>query len=335
MRITAWQSVQIGLGGLRLDTVDLPEPGLHQALVEVDTAAVNFSDLLMIDDAYQVRPTRPFVPGQEIAGTVLASGPQSALEPGQRVASKLLWGGFASHSLVRDDMAFMIPKGVSLSEAAVLPVVYTTAMVALTESTQLRPGERVLIHAAAGGVGLASLQVARALGAEVIATAGTRAKRDLARQQGAAHVVDYTQPDWAGAVRERSGGRGVDVVVDPVGGEVTGQSLRCMVWKGRLLIVGFASGTIPKLPAHRLLLRRLSAIGVNWDHDRDGVMLATISRRLVKMLEAGEISPLVQLRRGLEQVPEALEAVRDRRSCGKIVIQVRNRNQALRQTSSS
>lgn len=319
-KMLAWQSSDPGLAGLALKEVPAPEPSSGEVLVAVEFAALNFSDLLMIEDKYQIRPPRPFVPGQEIAGTVVKVPLCSRLRPGQRVVSKVLYGGFAQFAVVREDMAIPVPDGVPLKPAAALPVVYTTAMVALTESTRLRQGATVLIHAAAGGVGLAAVQIAKALKGTVIAAAGSADKRALALRHGADEAIDYRENDWSKTVNSMTGGRGADVVFDPVGGDVTLESLRCLNWGGCLLIVGFASGEIARIPANRLLLKRASAVGVYWNHDRDGQMIADVTAHLVSMMQEGSIAPLVDDRYAFSRLKAALEDLSARRSSGKLVL---------------
>jgi NADPH2:quinone reductase len=317
--IRTWQSGATGIGGLTMTHGACPTPNDGELLVRVEAAALNFSDLLMIDDRYQVRPPRPFVPGQEIAGTVVSAG-SSLFSPGDRVAGKVNWGGFADYALMRADMAIRIPTDVSTIAASALPVVYTTAMVALTESTVVRPGETVLVLAAAGGVGLATVQIARALGARVIAAAGGPDKAELARQHGAETAIDYNHTGWSDQVKAATRGHGADVIVDPVGGGVTGEALRTLAWEGRLLLVGFSSGEIPAIPANRLLLRRASAIGVYWNHDRDAGMLERVSGRLAELLRTGAIAPHIGASFAFVQLPEALTALAERRTTGKLVL---------------
>lgn len=321
----AWTSSAPGLAGLKLTQVNLPSPGPKEVLVSVEHAALNFSDLLMIEDRYQVRPDRPFVPGQEIAGTIVLAGQQSGFAAGDRIASKVLWGGFAEQAVVRSDMAIPIPEGITSAEAVTLPVVYTTAIVALTESTTVKPGEFVLVLAAAGGVGLAAVQIARHLGARVIAAAGGRDKCLLAREYGAHDTLDYTQDGWREAVMELTGGNGADVIVDPVGGAASKEALRTIAWGGRMLLVGFSSGEIPQIPANRLLLRRASAIGVYWNHDRDAAMLPRVSSRLTTMVQSGAIRPHVGQVFTFAQLPDALKALSERRINGKAILAL-NRN---------
>ncbi|MDI1262274.1 MAG: NADPH:quinone oxidoreductase family protein [bacterium] len=304
----------------------IPSFNADEALVRVETAALNFSDLLMIDDRYQVRPPRPFTPGQEISGTVVAAGAQSGLAVGERIASKLLWGGFAGYAPVRGDMAIRIPVGMTCEVACALPVSYTTAMVALTESTTIKHGETVLVLAAAGGVGLAAVEIARHLGARVIAAAGGEAKCLLARQHGAHAAVDYRQENWGDEITRLTAGRGVDVIVDPVGGVATKQAIRMVASDGRLLIVGFASGEIPQIPANRLLLKRASAIGVYWNHDRDATMLGRVSDRLAALLHDNAIRPCIGATFAFDRLPEALEALAGRRTTGKVAIIVNHKD---------
>jgi NADPH2:quinone reductase len=318
--IRIWQSDAAGIGGLTMARGPCPAPEDGELLVRVEAAALNFSDLLMIDDRYQVRPPRPFVPGQEIAGTVIAAGGSSGFSPGERVAGKVNWGGFADYAVMRADMAIRIPADVSTIAASALPVVYTTAMVALTESTVVRQGETVLVLAAAGGVGLATVQIARALGARVIAAAGGADKGELARQHGAETAIDYNRAGWSNEVKAATGGNGADVIVDPVGGGVTLEALRALAWEGRLLVVGFSSGEIPAIPANRLLLRRASAIGVYWNHDRDADMLERVSRRLADLLQTGAIAPHIGASFKFAQLPNALAALAERRTTGKLVL---------------
>jgi NADPH:quinone reductase len=319
----AWQSGTTGVAALARTNAPRPHPGRAELLVRVEAAALNFSDLLMIDDRYQVRPERPFVPGQEIAGTVVAIGDGAGFAVGDTVASKVTHGGLAEFAVVRADMAMRVPPGLSAMEAAALPVAYTTAMVALTECTTVAPGETTLVLSAAGGVGLAAVEIARDLGARVIAAAGGADKCALARAHGAHEAVDYRDDSWADAVRSLTGGKGVDVIVDPVGGRACATALRLMNWGARLLVVGFSSGEIPQIPANRLLLRRAAAIGVYWSHDRDGPMLARITARLSELACNGSIRPHVGAIYEFEELPRALAALAARETTGKVIVRAR------------
>jgi len=317
-----WSSATPGLAQIELNQLPRPIAGPGTALVRVEAAALNFSDLLMIDDHYQVRPPRPFVPGQEIAGTVVSAMANSGLAEGDRIASKVEWGGFAEYAVVRGDMAMRLPGGMSINHAAALPVVYTTALVAMTEATAITAGETVLVLAAAGGVGLAAIEIAKHLGARVIAAAGGARKCALARAHGADETIDYRANGWSDQVKILSGGRGVDVIVDPVGGEVTKQAVRLLDWGGRLLVVGFSSGQISQIPANRLLLRHASAIGVYWNHDRDGPMLARIARQIFDLSAGGVIRPHIGAIFAFEDLPVALAALRARETMGKTILSI-------------
>ncbi len=318
--IRAWRSQASGRAELALADVPRPEPGPREALIEVRAAALNFGDLLMVEGTYQVRPPRPFTPGQEVAGVVVAAGAQSGLLPGARVAGKMDWGGFAEAAIVRGDMAIPLPDGVDFATGAALPISSITAMVGLVELGRLVPGEVVLVHAAAGALGIAATQIAVARGARVIGTASTPDKRALAEAMGAEATVDYTQPDWRQAVEALVGKYAVDVVFDSVGGDATLTSLRLMRRDGRLLVAGFASGTIPALPANLLLVKRISAIGVYWNHDDDAAMMARVQQAIAADLAAGRIAPVVDVREGLEALPAAMDDLAARRTAGKVVL---------------
>jgi NADPH2:quinone reductase len=318
----AWRSRTTGIGGLELADISPPRPGRSEALVRVEAAALNFSDLLMIDDRYQIRLERPFVPGQEIVGTVIAVGDDASFAVGEQVASKVVSGGLAEFAVIRSDMGMRAPPGFSAEAAATLPVVYTTAMVALTECTIVAPGETTLVLAAAGGVGLAAVEIARHLGARVIAAAGGTEKCALARAHGAHEAVNYRDESWPDAVRSLTDGKGADVIVDPVGGEYCKAALRLMNWGARLLLVGFSSGEIPQIPANRLLLRRACAIGVYWSHDRDGPMLARVAERLSELAQSGAIRPHIGAVYEFEDFPRALAALAARETTGKVIVRV-------------
>ena len=317
----AWQSKEdLGIRGLVQVELPKPIPKCGELLIKVDVSALNFSDLLMINNTYQVKPPRPFTPGQEVAGTVVGIGEGTGITVGQRIASKVMFGGFAEYVIVRADMAMLIPDAMPLSSAVALPVVYTTAVVALTKMVQVQKKEVVLIHAAAGGLGLAAVQLARHLGARVFATAGSKDKCQIAEESGAELAVSYLNPNWRPELMTATEGRGVDIVFDSVGGEVTKESIKCLAWQGRLLIVGFSSGNLPNLPAHLLLLKNASAIGVYWSHERNPKMLADIGRQLVQLFETGIIQPIIHNPYGFSDLPQALQDLQDRVSVGKLVM---------------
>ncbi len=319
----AWTSgPEPGLDNIHITDQPRPEPSSGTLLVRVTHGALNFADLLMIDDNYQVRPPRPFTPGQELVGVVEKTGPGSTFKTGERIASKVLWGAFADYAIVREDMAMRISDNFGAATAAALPVSYTTAMVALIHCARLQPRETVLIHAAAGAVGIAAVEIAVAEGARVIATAGSMARLEPALERGAVAGVSYDEEGWYERVKKLTDGHGADVILDPVGGVIGENSLRCIARDGRLLIVGFASGKMPKLAANRLLLKRAAALGVYWNHDHDQAMLADTTARIEALMRKGAIRPVVTEGYGFEDLPRALGELLNRRVTGKAVIQI-------------
>ncbi len=283
---------------------------------------MNFSDLLMSEDKYQVRPPRPFTPGQEIAGVVVSAPEGSKWKKGDRLASKIPWGGFADQVEVQPEYAFPVPDNISFTMAAALPVTYTTSMIAFFDSTVLREDQTVLVHAAAGGVGLAAVEIAKAIGARVIATAGSEEKLTIAKEHGADVGLNYRDENWFQKVKELTDGEGVDVIYDPVGGDIALPSIRCLARDGVYLIVGFASGTISELPANRLMLKRASAKGVYWNQELDAKIIEDVMDRIFTMLEKGQLNPVVDDRFSLSELPDALRALQNRETIGKVVLKV-------------
>ncbi|MGH8696365.1 MAG: NADPH:quinone oxidoreductase family protein, partial [Burkholderiales bacterium] len=301
-----WQAAMHGgPEALAVAELDRPRAAPGEVVVEVDAAALNFSDLLMVRGTYQVAPPVPFVPGQEIAGVVAETAAESAFKVGERVATKVPWGGFAEYALAREDMLIRCPATIALTDAATLPVVWPTAWIALHECARLRQGETVLVHAAAGGVGLAAVQLARLAGARAIALVGDPEKAAPCREAGAETVLGYADAGWPERVKELTGGRGAEVVLDSVGGEATDASLRCLARHGRLLVVGFSSGKISELRANRLLLRAASAHGVYWSHDHDRPLVERALRELLRLAARGEIRPAAHRLYPFEELPQA------------------------------
>lgn len=318
----------VGPDGLELATVDDPVAAEGMVLIEVHAAGVGFVDLLLTRGEYQVKPEPPFVPGIEVAGVVVDAGvgtdPDNGLEPGTRVAAVVPFGGFAELALAPSPVAFPIPDELGFDAAAALLINYQTAHLALTRRGRMRAGEAVLVHGAAGGVGTASIQVAKALGARVIAVAGGERKLDAARASGADEALD-AGGDWVAGVRELTGGRGADLVVDPVGGDRFDQSMRCMAPEGRLLVVGFASGRIPEVAVNRLLLRHLDIVGVNFGGmlPFDQQFAGEAARELFDLVRAGAIDPVIGSRYSLAEGAQALRELDARESIGKPVLLAR------------
>ena len=309
---------------LSLGEMPAPSPGPGEVRLAIAAAGVNFADLLMIGGQYQVRPPLPFSPGLECAGTVLECGAGvSRVRPGDRVLALLDHGGYAEQATARESDVFPLPEGLDLATAAGFAIAYGTAQGALRWEADLQPGERLLVHGAGGGVGLAAVEVGKCLGAEVIATAGDAEKLALARAHGADHVIDYRSEDLRGRIREICGG-GVDVVFDPVGGAVFDASLRSANWGGRIVVVGFASGQVPQIPANILLVRNVAALGFYWGsyrkHRPD--MLPPAFEDLFGWWRAGRLKPHVSHQMDLARAAEALALLRDRRSTGKLVLTI-------------
>jgi NADPH2:quinone reductase len=300
----------------------LPEPGPGQVRVKVAAAALNFLDTLMIGGRYQERPPLPFAPGVELSGTVDAITEDAGLAIGERVCGLVPYGAFAQYACVDAADLSPVPEAVDLATAAALPVVYGTAHHALVERGRLRAGETLLVRAAAGGGGRATVQLGRALGLRVLAAAGGSDKCALCLEHGAEQAFDYRDPAWAEQVKAATDGRGVDAVFDPVGGDYTGQALRLLAFGGRLLIVGFAAGTIPEIPANRLLLKDLSALGVVWGawRRRNRPAAAKQMAALFDLWRQGDIAPLVSQRRPLREAPQAIADLGARRTTGKVLL---------------
>jgi NADPH2:quinone reductase len=314
-----------GPDGLELAELPEPEPAPGAVLIDVHAAGVSFPDILLTRGKYQVRPELPFTPGIEVAGVVRAASEDPGLKPGDRVAAcTLLGGGFAEVALAPAALTFPVPAALSFAEAAALTINYQTAWLALCRRARLAPGETVLVHGAAGGVGTATVQLAKAFGAKVLAVTSTPEKAKLARQAGADDVLDACG-DWAAQARAATNDRGVDVVVDPVGGERFDGSLRCLVPEGRLLVIGFADGDIPQIAANRVLLRNVDIVGVNWGGflSVDSEFPRQCARELERLADAGDIRPLIGRRYPLEDGAQALRDLADRRASGKLVLEVR------------
>jgi NADPH2:quinone reductase len=312
----------LGIDGLSIEEVFAPEPKDNEILIEVRAASLNFSDLLTIENTHQIHPKRPFTPGQELAGIVIDAPDGSLWKKGSRITSKVDWAGFAEQVIVRSDMAIQIPNNVDFATAATLPVVYTTSMVALAECAVVTPNDWVLVHAAAGGVGLAAVEIAKVMGANVIATASSKEKLATAGHHGADVGINYTDEDWVAQVNDVTKGRGANHIVDPVGGAIGEQSLDCIARDGNLLVVGFASGVASKYEGHKLQLKRAAAKGVYWSHDQDATMLKRINKRLIEMLISEKIRPMVDTEFSFDELPDALRALATRLVQGKLVLRV-------------
>ncbi|MCU0269279.1 MAG: NADPH:quinone oxidoreductase family protein [Acidimicrobiales bacterium] len=322
----AWRVHELGdpADVLQLDEVVSPVPGAGQLLVQVEACGLNFADDLLCRGTYQEHPPLPFTPGMEVAGTVLATGPACSVEVGQRVLAAPVapHGGLAERTLVDERDAFGLPDHVGSVTAAAMLVTYQSAWVALFRRGGLRAGETLVVHAGAGGVGSAAIQLGRAAGATVIATAGGADKTEVCRRLGADLVVDYRVEDVVEAVKAATDGRGADVIFDPVGGDTFDASRRCIAWEGRLLVVGFASGRIPEAPANHVLVKNYSVVGVHWGGYRTRLpdVLVEAHTALMDLLARGAVEPLVSRLVALEDVPAALRDLTGRGTVGKLVV---------------
>ncbi len=302
--------------------VDEPVPGDGQVLIEVHAAGVTFPEVLLSHGRYQLKPPPPFVLGSEIAGVVRSAPAGAAVRPGDRVVALTMFGGFADLALAPPDLVFPLPAGVEFAVGAALPINYLTAHFGLLRRAQLSAGQTVLVHGAAGGVGTASIQFARAHGATVIAVASTDEKAALATATGAQHTVPAD--GFLAAVKELTDGRGVDIVVDPVGGDRFTDSLRSLATEGRLLVIGFVGGDIPTVRVNRLLLNNTSVVGVAWGEfalRRPGYIQEQWTE-LLPLIESGALAPPIGHTLPLAEAAEALALMDERRAVGKVVLAI-------------
>lgn len=309
--------------------VDVPEPGPSHmltpgegVLIDVACAGVSFPDVLQTRGLYQLKPDLPFVPGSEVAGTVVQAPPESGLQEGQRVVAFTVLGGMAQRAVAPAYLTFELTEPLDFAQGAGLILNYHTVYFALKLRAKLKAGEHVLVHGAAGGVGTAALQVAKALGAATIAVVSSDEKERIAREAGADEVLRSDGP-WREQAIELGGG-GVDVVLDPVGGERFTDSLRSLREDGRALVVGFTAGSIPEVKVNRLLLRNISVVGAGWGAYVMGSpeRNRAIGEAVNAMVDEGFVRPIVGGRHPLEQAVEAFQAIDERRALGKVVLDI-------------
>jgi NADPH2:quinone reductase len=304
---------------------EVPDPpvGPGEVLIETRAIGCNFPDILMVQGKYQVKPPLPFSPGHELAGVVRQVGTDvTRVTPGQRVLAMLGWGAYAERAAAPADRVFPMPDGMGFETAAAFGLVYQTSYCALVHRARLAAGEWLLVHGAAGGVGLAAVQIGKALGARVIAAAGTPAKLEIARQSGADVLVDYRTEDWIERVKAVTGGEGADVIYDPVGGDVFDGSSKCLAFEGRLLTIGFAGGRIPTIAVNRILLKNVSVVGVHWGlyQRRGSPLVDEWMDALFAMYAKGQVRPVVYRTYPLRDAARALQALAERESYGKVVL---------------
>jgi NADPH2:quinone reductase len=310
---------------LTVEEVPEPEPGAGEVVVGVKACGVNFPDTLMIQGKYQFKPEFPFSPGGEVAGTVLRVGPGlQGVRPGDRVIAYTGHGGFAEQVAVGSDRLVHMPPGMDFVPASAFVMTYGTALHALQDRGRLAPGETLLVLGAAGGVGLAAIDIGKALGARIIAAASSGDKLALCREHGADETIDYASENLRERLRALTDDRGVDVVFDPVGGPYAEPALRGIAWGGRFLVVGFAAGEIPEVRVNRLLLRNTSLVGVFWGGYVMGKpeLNREIGARIEELVDSGAVRPVVGARFPLERGADALRLLDERGATGKVVLDV-------------
>ncbi|MBD8569677.1 NADPH:quinone oxidoreductase family protein [Pseudomonas syringae] len=304
---------------------DIPAPDIkkNEILLDVHAAGVNFPDTLIIEGKYQFKPPFPFSPGGEAAGVISAVGEKvTHLKTGDRVMALTGWGSFAEQVAVPNYNVLPIPESMDFTVAAAFSMTYGTSMHALKQRANLQPGETLLVLGASGGVGLAAVEIGKALGARVIAAASSAEKLEVARNAGADELINYTDTSLKDEIKRLTNGNGADVIYDPVGGDLFDQAIRAIAWNGRLLVVGFASGRIPELPVNLALLKGASVVGVFWGSfaQRQPQDNAANFKQLFAWFEEGKLKPLVSQVYPLERAGEAIDALGGRRAVGKVVV---------------
>ncbi len=320
------------LGGpesLHFEEIASGEPAEGLVRIRVRAAAINFPDALMVAGLYQVKPELPFVPGVEVAGEVVGAPPASGFKAGDRVmalldSGGLTRGGYAEIADAAPQSITRMPDAMTFEEAAGFTLVFQTGWFGLHRRAGLKAGETLLVHAGAGGVGSAAIQLGKAAGATVIATAGSAKKVEVCRMLGADHAVNYKTQDFVEEVKRITGGRGADVVFDPVGGEVYDRSTKCIAFEGRIVIVGFTSGRIPQAAANHVLIKNYSVVGLHWGlyAKRAPELIAPAGRALFDLYESGTIKPYISVRLPLSEAPRALATVAEGKSTGKVILTV-------------
>ncbi len=304
---------------------DVPSPDLTegQVLISVKACGVNFPDTLIIQGKYQFKPDLPFSPGGEVSGVIKAVGDGvTNVSVGDRVIAFSTWGGFAEELAVDANRLIKMSDKMEFEKASAFILTYGTSYHALKDRANLQPGETLLVLGASGGVGLAAIQLGKAMGARVIAAASTKEKLDVCAANGADELINYSSEDLRARVKEITQGAGVDVIYDPVGGPLSEKALRDMSWRGRFLVVGFAVGEIPKVPLNLALLKGCSIVGVFWGDftRREPALNDANNRELMRLFEAGKISPHIHKVYPLTQASEALNELLDKKVSGKVVL---------------
>jgi NADPH2:quinone reductase len=316
---------------LKIEDVSTPSIGDDEVLIDVHAIGVNYPDLLVISGQYQVLPPRPFTPGKEAAGVVAAVGRHvTSCKPGDHVMAQVEHGAYAEQIVARGADCFILPASMSFGQAAAMGLVYQTAYFALVERGQCRRGETVLVNGAGGGVGLAAVQLAKAWGATVLAGVRKEDHAQLARESGADHIIDLGRDNLREEIRAQvhavTNGRGADVVLDPVGGDVFDGSLRAMAWRGRAVVIGFAAGRIPVIKANYLLVKNITVSGLQWSdyRERDPAWVQRAQQEMFALYNAGKLKPVIMQAFPMVQFAEALAVLRQGRVGGKVILTTNN-----------
>lgn len=314
-------------GQHQVEAVDDLHPAPGQVVVAVQAAGVNFPDLLVMTGKYQILPQRPFSPGKDVAGTIAAVGEGvNHLHVGQRVVAQLEYGGYATQALAPADWVHPIPDSMPFVDAAAMGLSYQTAHYALVARGQFQPGETVLVTGAAGGVGLAAVQIAKALGARVLAGVNSPEQAELVRAHGADGVIDLARPQLRDSIREQvwalTDQHGADVVLDTLGGDAFDGSLRALAWCGRIVVIGFAAGRIPEIKANYLLVKNIAASGLQWSdyRQRDPAQVARVQAEILALYTQGKLKPHVLQTLPLDQFAQAMAWIDSGRISGKVVL---------------
>jgi NADPH:quinone reductase len=313
----------VGVEALQWKELPTPQPKDGEVLVEINAASLNFPDLLIVQNKYQIKPPLPFVPGAEYAGVIAAVGPDvKHLHVGQSIACLSGTGGFATHTIAPAHLCMPLPAGFPHADAAAFIMTYATSHHALVDRGQVKAGETVLVLGAAGGVGTAAIQIAKVLGARVIAAASSDEKCELCRSIGADATINYSREPLRDAINAATGGRGPDVIYDPVGGDLAEPALRSIAWRGRYLVIGFASGTIPALPLNLPLLKGASIVGVFWGSfaRHEPKAGAALLAELARWYGEGRIKPVIDRQLPMAELKAAYEYMGSRRVKGKVVM---------------
>ena len=317
---------QYGLAeNLKVEEIDIPYPSPDEVCVKVYASGVNFPDILIVEGKYQFKPDFPFSPGAETAGEIHSLGSNvRGFQVGQKVIAMPGHGAFAEYCLCPAKKLIPLHKNINYEIASILPMVYGTSAHALIQRAKLKPGETLLVHGAAGGVGLAAVEIGKAMGARVIATASTDEKCQVAKEHGADESINYFDGEFKNTVKSMTDGKGADVIYDPVGGDVFDQSLRCIAWEGRVLVIGFTSGRIPLAPANLALLKSCDIVGVFWGAfvERSPNLNIENFQKIYEWIEHGEIRPRISMKVSLENVVDAMKVIADRKIIGKAVVKI-------------